>query len=219
MIEPRNVREITASEITIGELLQSVGYATAHFGKWHINGGGPASHGYDEGDGNIGNEYAHEFSDPNPADIFGMAKRAVAFMERNKRANKPFFVQISWHALHAPQNAMKDQPRAQSPRPALPPLRGAKITGFENSKAGSYVIRYDVLGDKRSIEYTVAENGSARFIFVSGQSTASKTYMPQDNGAGGGGGRRNAAPPPGKNRSRRGEPTGGPRGPQPVDAA
>ena len=72
-----------------------------------FNGGGPAAHGYDEGDGEIGNEYAHQYGDPNPADIFGMAKRAVAFMEKNKRANKPFFIQMSWHALHAPQNALK----------------------------------------------------------------------------------------------------------------
>lgn len=108
LIEPRNIRSIPAEEITIGELLQSAGYATAHYGKWHINGGGPAANGYDESDGNIGNEYAHQYSDPNPADIFGMAKRAIAFMKKNKQADKPFFIQMSWHALHAPQNAMKD---------------------------------------------------------------------------------------------------------------
>lgn len=108
LIEPRNIRSIPAEEITIGELLQSAGYATAHYGKWHINGGGPAANGYDKSDGNIGNEYAHQYSDPNPADIFGMAKRAIAFMKKNKQADKPFFIQMSWHALHAPQNAMKD---------------------------------------------------------------------------------------------------------------
>lgn len=108
LIEPRNIRSIPAEEITIGELLQSAGYATAHYGKWHINGGGPAANGYDESDGNIGNEYAHQYSDPNPADTFGMAKRAIAFMKKNKQADKPFFIQMSWHALHAPQNAMKD---------------------------------------------------------------------------------------------------------------
>ncbi len=107
MIEPRNIKQIDPSEVTIAELLREAGYATAHYGKWHINGGGPAANGYDEGDGDIGNEYAHEYGDPNPTDIFGMADRAVAFMEKNHQANKPFFVQMSWHALHAPQNAMK----------------------------------------------------------------------------------------------------------------
>ncbi|MDF1841751.1 MAG: sulfatase-like hydrolase/transferase [Rubripirellula sp.] len=108
MIEPRNIRSIPASDVTIGELLQSAGYATAHYGKWHINGGGPAANGYDEGDGNLGNEHAHQYGDPNPADIFGMAERAVMFMEKNKAVDKPFFIQMSWHALHAPQNAMKE---------------------------------------------------------------------------------------------------------------
>ena len=107
MIGPRNVRQIDRNVTTIGELLRDAGYRTAHFGKWHINGGGPAAHGYDESDGDIGNEYAFQYRDPNPADIFGMAKRAAAFMEQSKKANKPFFIQMSWHALHAPQNALK----------------------------------------------------------------------------------------------------------------
>ncbi len=100
MIGPRNIREIDRKDVTIGELLRDAGYATAHYGKWHISGGGPATHGYDAGDGDIGNEYAHEYGDPNPADIFGMANRASAFMEQSKRSGKPFFIQMSWHALH-----------------------------------------------------------------------------------------------------------------------
>ncbi len=106
MIGPRNVRQIDQNETTIAELLRDAGYATAHYGKWHISGGGPSANGYDEGDGDIGNEYAHQYDDPNPADIFGMVERSIAFMEKNKKADKPFFIQMSWHALHAPQNAI-----------------------------------------------------------------------------------------------------------------
>lgn len=107
MIEPTLIKQIDRREVTIGEILQSAGYATAHYGKWHIRGGGPDAHGYDDGDGETGNEYAYRFSDPNPADIFGMAERASEFMAKNKRARKPFFIQMSWHALHAPENALK----------------------------------------------------------------------------------------------------------------
>lgn len=85
------------------------------------------------------------------------------------------------------------QPRAQGVRPAARPLRGAKITGFENPTPGRYIVRYEVLGDKRSVDYTVAENGSAKFSFVSGQGTTSETYTPRQRG---GGGRGNAEPPP-----------------------
>lgn len=107
LTEPRLVKNISSSETTIGELLRQAGYATAHYGKWHIAGGGPESHGYDESDGDTGNEQAFKFTDPNPVDIFGMAERAERFMAKNKQIGKPFYIQLSWNALHAYGNAMK----------------------------------------------------------------------------------------------------------------
>ena len=53
MLEPQNIREIDSKSVTIAELLREAGYTTAHFGKWHINGGGPEANGYDVSDGNI----------------------------------------------------------------------------------------------------------------------------------------------------------------------
>ena len=121
LMPPRSVRSIDESYFTIGEALQSAGYATAYFGKWHIKGGGPENHGFDVSDGDIGNEYAYEFNDPNPCDIFGMCDRATEFMKINKEAGKPFFVQLSWHALHAPENALREtklkyQDKGRNPR-------------------------------------------------------------------------------------------------------
>jgi arylsulfatase A-like enzyme len=107
LIEPQLIKSIAADQTTYGELLRKAGYATAHYGKWHISGGGPGPHGYDEHDGDTGNENAYQFTDPNPVDIFGMAERASAFMEKNSKAKKPFFIQLSWNALHAPENANK----------------------------------------------------------------------------------------------------------------
>ncbi|MCA9136884.1 MAG: sulfatase-like hydrolase/transferase [Planctomycetales bacterium] len=170
MIEPRNIRSIPASEVTIGELLQSAGYATAHYGKWHISGGGPAANGYDEGDGDIGNEYAHQYGDPNPADIFGMAKRAVAFMEKNKQADKPFFIQMSWHALHAPQNAMKE---------TLAKYAQRMNSSVEDKRVGSAAIAEDLDTGVGMVVDTIDRLGLANNTFV--------IYM-SDNGSGGGGG-------------------------------
>jgi arylsulfatase A len=107
LIEPRLAKRIGADEVTVAELLHRAGYATAHYGKWHLSSGGPGTHGYDEHDGDTGNEQAFQFTDPNPVDIFGMAQRADEFMEKNSKAGKPFFIQLSWNALHAPENAMK----------------------------------------------------------------------------------------------------------------
>jgi arylsulfatase A-like enzyme len=105
--EPTLIKNLATSETTVGELLRQAGYATAHYGKWHLRGGGPGAHGYDEHDGDTGNEEAAKHTDPNPVDIFGMANRAAAFMEKNKKAGKPFYIQLSWHALHVPGNANK----------------------------------------------------------------------------------------------------------------
>jgi arylsulfatase A len=107
LTEPRLIKDLSKEEITIGELLRKAGYATAHYGKWHIAGGGPGVHGYNEHDGDTGNENAFKYTDPNPVDIFGMAERATNFMEKSQQANKPFYIQLSWNAIHAPELAMK----------------------------------------------------------------------------------------------------------------
>ena len=171
MIEPRNIRQLERSEITIAELLRKAGYATAHYGKWHINGGGPAAHGYDEGDGEIGNEYAHRYADPNPADIFGMAKRAAAFMEQSKDADKPFFVQMSWHALHAPQNAMKT---------TLDKYAQRMNSSVDEKRVGSAAIAENLDTGVGMVIDAIDRLGLADNTFV---------IYTSDNGSGGGGGR------------------------------
>jgi arylsulfatase A len=82
LLEPRLIKSIADSETTVGERLRKAGCATAHYGKWHIGGGGPGKHGYDEHDGDTGNEEAFQFTDPNPVDIFGMAERAATVIPK-----------------------------------------------------------------------------------------------------------------------------------------
>ena len=117
LVEPRLVKSISADHVTVGEMLRAAGYATAHYGKWHIGGGGPGEHGYDEHDGDIGNEQAFKFTDPNPVDLFGMAERAATFMERARDAGRPFYVQLSWNALHAAGNARAATKAKPKPKP------------------------------------------------------------------------------------------------------
>ena len=105
LLPPVSKRAITPEQVTIAECLKQAGYRTAHYGKWHLSGGGPEAHGYDESDGDVGNEASSRYRDPNPTDIFGMTSRAVDFMKRSQSAGKPFFIQLSYLALHSPENA------------------------------------------------------------------------------------------------------------------
>lgn len=68
------------------------------------------------------------------------------------------------------------QPNAQPVRPALQPLRGAKITGFETAGTTSK-LAYDVNGEKRAIVYTMSADGTVAFEFQNGSAGTSKeTY-------------------------------------------
>jgi arylsulfatase A len=177
LIEAENRKSIRSDEITIGEVLQRAGYATAHFGKWHLSGGGPALHGYHESDGDTGNHDADRHGDPNPVDIFGMTERAASFMKKHQQAGKPFFLQMSYHALHRPENALKatrayydrQTPGAMHHDPAR-----AAITTDLDTGVGRLLSHLDELG-LAATTYVV--------------------YMGDNGGGGGGGGKGQQARP------------------------
>jgi len=108
------------------------------------------------------------------------------------------------------------QPRAESPRPATSPLRGAKITDFATVKAGSYSLTYTLDGETRKVNYSVQTDGSVKFDFVDGQgNTTSGTYR-QRRGPGGGeqGDRRRGGPGGNGGPPRNGREPGPPPGPR-----
>ena len=95
---------------SIGDVLRNAGYTTAHFGKWHLYGGGPAEHGYDASDGETDNKTFRP-NDPatgkktdvskDPKMMFSITDRSINFMESAVQAHKPFYLQISHYATHA----------------------------------------------------------------------------------------------------------------------
>lgn len=167
LIPPRDNKSISTRETTIAETLKAAGYATAHFGKWHLRGRGPGAHGYDVHDGDTDNGDAAPFTDPNPVDIFGMSQRANAFMEESVNAGKPFYIQLSHHALHYPENALKSTQEAYRQRePGMKQraIERAAITENLDSGVGMVMKQIEALG--------IADN--TYLIYMS------------DNGAGGG---------------------------------
>ena len=81
-------------------MLKEAGYATAHFGKWHLSNNmipdspAPGEYGYDEyGAFNCSGEQmpVHEDTD-----------NAIAFIEKCQTSQKPFFINLWMHEPHTP---------------------------------------------------------------------------------------------------------------------
>ena len=95
MITPEALLELPEAETTIAELLKSAGYATAHFGKWHVGRANPGRHGFDESDGPTGNGGPDNVANPNPKQALAMTAHGIDFMQRQAKAGRSFYVQLS----------------------------------------------------------------------------------------------------------------------------
>lgn len=102
LLPPIYRTDIHSSELTIPELLKQADkrYAAAHFGKWHIGGGGPGAHGFDDHDGDTSNRDGNSPELTGPKDLQGITERAIHFMDEQVSAGSPFYLQISHYAVH-----------------------------------------------------------------------------------------------------------------------
>lgn len=98
LIPAAAMQELPEEEKTIAEVLKREGYATAHFGKWHVGRVSPARHGFDESDGPNNNGGPENVENPNPKQAFATAELGMGFMERQTKAGQPFYLQISHYA-------------------------------------------------------------------------------------------------------------------------
>lgn len=122
---------LPVEEKTMGDYLQSVGYQTAFFGKWHVGGADrfhPTRRGFHEFYGFRGGarsyfEYPKEPADPLNKMERGfeqyeepdkyltdqLAQEAIDFIEKNK--DQPFFALVSFNAVHTPMDATEEDLR------------------------------------------------------------------------------------------------------------
>ncbi|MER2491299.1 sulfatase-like hydrolase/transferase [Catenovulum sediminis] len=127
-----NEMGVPVEEITMGEYLQQLGYATAYYGKWHLGGADkfhPTKNGFDEFYGFRGGARSFfPYTEKNkPHDDlnylergFGhykehegyltdvLAEDAVDFIERKTKKGQPFFAFVSFNAVHTPMEATEE---------------------------------------------------------------------------------------------------------------
>ncbi|WP_303318316.1 sulfatase [Flavivirga abyssicola] len=127
--------EMKSDEITYGNVLQKAGYTTAHIGKWHIGSGdnGPKDRGFDVEiasnefccPGSYNYPYISrvlnaektkksavpdlESYSPETHLTEALSAEAARFIENQKGAKKPFFLNLWYYAVHTPMEANKDK--------------------------------------------------------------------------------------------------------------
>jgi arylsulfatase A-like enzyme len=116
LVPPPNTRILAEDFVTLAERLQTAGYATGHFGKWHL-GQDPRTQGFDV---NVGGNllghpksYFSPYRNPQLEDgpegeylTDRLTNEALSFIEQHK--NGRFFVYLSHFAVHTPIQARKD---------------------------------------------------------------------------------------------------------------
>lgn len=166
---------------SIGDALKSAGYATAHFGKWHLYGGGPAKHGYDESDGDTDNKTSRPDDPPDdPKLMFSITRRSVDFIERQAKAGRPFFLQVSHYATHARYQATKPTlekyqknpvfAKIANPRERQNAMLGAAMAEDLDTTIGQLLQKLDALG--------LADNTYVVFTTDNGYRTWNESYDP-----------------------------------------
>jgi arylsulfatase A len=130
LLPPATSTELPSTETTIPELLKRAGYATAHFGKWHVGRADPRTHGFDENDGANNNGGPDNVDNPHPKQLYAMTERGLDFMTRQSKAGKPFYLQLSHYASRQGGDATAEAL-------AVVKARGANLTERETVEAAA----------------------------------------------------------------------------------
>lgn len=131
MLAAKDLDALPLEEVTIAESLKGTGYATWHVGKWHLGREGffPEDQGFDVNimGSHIGHPASHFFPYGNSLDgkpahnsavplrpLVGakgeyladrQAEEAAALLKRAAQSDTPFFLHLSFYAVHAPLEA------------------------------------------------------------------------------------------------------------------
>jgi arylsulfatase A len=93
--------------VTIPEALNPLGYVCAHIGKWHMR-GDPGKEGYAVHDGATDNKEGNQDIPGDPKLMFSMTEKGIKFMEEQVNKGNPFYLQLSYYAMHAGYECLEE---------------------------------------------------------------------------------------------------------------
>jgi arylsulfatase A len=131
---PPSETDLPDNVTTIAELLRDAGYATAHFGKWHVGRAAPTAHGFEQNDGANTNQGPGRDSTPNPEQAFAITDRGLAFVREQVAAGRPFYLQLSHYGGGT----------AEESRPETRQALAAELRGMRGKTAWQRAILADV---------------------------------------------------------------------------
>lgn len=194
-LECQSVTRLSPDYRTLNEAFAEAGYATGHFGKWHLGAEpySPIEHGFDvdvphhPGPGPAGSyvapwKFANGFAPRVPGEHLEdrMAQEAVAFMERHR--GRPFFLNCWMFSVHAPFDAKKalvDKHRARvNPRDAQrSPTYAAMLESLDDA-VGTLLDALDrlQLAERTLIVFT-SDNGGNMYNEVDGVTPTSNAPL------------------------------------------
>ncbi len=195
-IQPTPVTRLKPEYRTMAETFKDAGYATGHFGKWHLGAEpySPLQQGFDvdvphhPGPGPAGSfvapwKFADFDHDPNVPDQHledRMAKEAVAFMEKHQ--SQPFFLNYWMFSVHAPFDAKKSliekhRSRVDPSDPRRSPTYAAMIESMDDA-IGTLLDTLDRLkiADNTIIMFT-SDNGGNMYNEVDGTTPTSNAPL------------------------------------------
>ncbi len=156
---PASVADLPRQGVTIAEALQERGYATAHFGKWHVGRSGPGAHGFSEHDGANSNQGPGRNPKPNPKEGVAITERGIAFVKAQQAADRPFYLQLSHYGGGSEDESL----------PETRQLLAAQLRGLRGKAAWQTAILADVDRRLGALLDALDEAGlqDSTYVFVS----------------------------------------------------